>query len=246
MAAKKTPKKTTTKPKPQAKPKASAKNGAPPAAAKGKAAAAPNGQTNLVRHERVPRARYEEKLPVAADALEREAAGAEMSKIVDELESFKIEKRETLAELRDRKTGLEQRLNEMSGVWKGKKLTNVLVQEYLIVETATIEVVRTDTGDVVSTRPATKEDLQEQIRTDSADALADSVIAKMTPPAKPSAESGAPGPNDITDPGGVLEGPKLTDGPPRPIEDIVRDNERDAEEHPDEDEDGAPDLRPPS
>jgi hypothetical protein len=183
----------------------------------------PAAETSAPSVERVAveRARYEEKLPVSADVSERNAAGEELAKLVDALEAFKIEKREIVAKLKDRRTGIEDRMNEMAGIYKGTKLANVLCVEKLYVETCSVDVVRTDTGEVVRTRTATKEDLQEQMDVDMAEnmtaKLLDDAIAKGSAAVaaeKPTSPSMPPGEHDITDPAAVLDPSKLApEGP---------------------------------
>lgn len=175
----------------------------------------------------VERARYKEKLPVEATQEERVAAGQTMADLVNKIEEFKIRKREELAALKEERSGLDARLNEAAGVFNGKKLEETEVVEMLYPETCSVDVIRLDTSEVVRTRAATAEDLQEQMRVDEETAVADKAIALITGGRRKDPDVADP--NDVTDPTAVLQG-KLTEGPPRPIENIVRDNEKAAED----------------
>jgi hypothetical protein len=131
----------------------------PPAAV----AARTNGVAELPGMEReyVQRAEYFEDLPVAAELHERDQAGVELAKLVDKTEALKTEKREALAGFKDRKSSIEEDQKKHAAVYHGMKLTKVKVTERLYTDTGMVDTVRLDTGEVIRSRVATKEDLQE-------------------------------------------------------------------------------------
>jgi hypothetical protein len=121
-----------------------------------------NGKTEL--RERVKRASYALDLPVPANEEEVSTAALAMVKEIRKREALDEERRELLAQFRQRREAIDARQGELADtVENHTRKKSVHVDEYLIVETSTIEVVRRDTGEIVETRPADKDDLQENL-----------------------------------------------------------------------------------
>lgn len=119
-----------------------------------------NGKTR----EKVERARYELDLPVPATDKEVGQAASGMVAQIRKREAVLEERRDSMAKFREQLTAIDQRLGEYADtVENHTKLEKVKCVELLTVETSTIEVVRLDTDDVVETRAASAEDLQENL-----------------------------------------------------------------------------------
>jgi hypothetical protein len=108
-------------------------------------------------------AEYYEDLPVTAELHERDHAGHELAKLVAANETLKTEKRQALAEFKERKASIETTQKELASVYDGLKLSKVKVQELIYADTCTVDVIRKDTGEVVRSRAATKDDLQRTL-----------------------------------------------------------------------------------
>lgn len=116
------------------------------------------------RSEGIERRRYVEKLPVPADHKTIERASKEMAKLIRDDESIAEERREAMADFKSRQNAIhEQQKQWADTVENGTRLADVPVIERLIVETNEIQVVRQDTGEVVSTRIADAQDRQEAL-----------------------------------------------------------------------------------
>lgn len=124
---------------------------------------------------RIERRRYKEKLPCAIPPEEVVFKADEMAVVYRKVEALKEEKRNALADFRDRKAQLEENLGDLATAVEQHTISReVDVVEYLIDGTGTIEVVRQDTLEVVIVKAATSEDLQERIfdKIDEANAAA--------------------------------------------------------------------------
>lgn len=106
---------------------------------------------------------YTRELPSEATASELAVIAHELANVLDEERLVKEEKREANAVYRQKLAGLDDRKAKLSECVKtDRKLEQVVVQEKLRSDNL-IEVIRTDTGVVIETRPATAEDLQRKI-----------------------------------------------------------------------------------
>jgi hypothetical protein len=185
--------------------------GAAAAAATGAAAAPP-----LPPREGVERASYVEALPCKLDASEIAALEEQLVKITCE----RVAQEATIAGLKEIVKGLKTRENSVVAQLKDDAVDrDVTVREILYVETCSVDVIRTDTGEIVRSRTATREDLQMAIAIDlsenEAAKLVDDAFAKAAAAVaaqKPAELPLADGPHDITDPAAVLQQPK----PPEP------------------------------
>jgi hypothetical protein len=198
-----------------------------------------------IPREGIERARYVEQLPVASELHEREHAGAELAALVDAAAALKAEKREVLADFRERAAGIQDRQNEFAGIFKGHKLADVEVVEILYVEACSVDVVRKDTGEVVRTRTATRDDLQEQLDA----AMIDKALGKMTPAtetaiskldaaiAKSVAAMPPKGanPEDLAPAPGTLKGPDEVAAPSNTDGSAAPDGEGEEDEHDEDD-----------
>jgi hypothetical protein len=127
-----------------------------------------NGATPLVRVPVENGKRYTLSLPVPASPTEIGIAAVEMTRQIDAQAALLIERREAMAEFKERLSGIHDRLNELSeGVKNGTKKVDVEVTEQLVVETHEIQVVRLDDGTIVSTRAAEGADVQETLFPDA-------------------------------------------------------------------------------
>ncbi len=117
-----------------------------------------------INHERIERAHYDMDLPVPASDEEVTKAAVDMVKQIRKRASVLEDRRTVMANYRSQLEAIDERQSELADtVESHTKKRPVRVCEYLIVETSTIEVVRQDTGELVETRAADKEDLQENL-----------------------------------------------------------------------------------
>jgi hypothetical protein len=111
----------------------------------------------------VERGRHKRKLPCKVDHSVIEHAAEEMANFVTASENLKSEKREALADFRERRSAIDEGLQRLAGIVNGgTELLDVEVIVFLL-PTNEIRVVRADTGEVVETRTATPEELQETL-----------------------------------------------------------------------------------
>jgi hypothetical protein len=121
-----------------------------------------NGTTKV--RERVERARYDKVLAVPATDEEVSVAAVGMVGQIRKREAVLEERRTSMAGFRDTLAAIDDRLGELADTVEGHtKRLSVACIEYLCVETSTIEVVRLDTSEIVETRAAEAEDLQENL-----------------------------------------------------------------------------------
>lgn len=119
---------------------------------------------NGAGEERIERARYEDKLPCKLDAADLPVRSAELAKVIRDREAVLEQKREVNAKYRAQLSAFDERLLELAEQIDGKiERKNVEVVEYLLPRTNEIQVVRTDTGEVVTSRTASAEELQEEL-----------------------------------------------------------------------------------
>lgn len=131
------------------------KKAAVAAKANGAAAIAP------VLRQGVERARFHEDLPVSANDAEMSNMTASAGSLVGQIETLETEARESAKQFRAKLKSLRAREREL-----GKRIrANVCMRpvqcvDRLIVETNEMQTVRTDTGEIIRTRPASDEDRQ--------------------------------------------------------------------------------------
>jgi hypothetical protein len=189
-------------------PTMAAKKSAKKTAKKSTAAKVPSTskQTN---DERVERRRYTEPLPVAATRAEVEATNEEWARVYQQQEELLEERRDVMAELRERSIGIREAMGELATrVTTKTKLVAVPVVEYLVVATGAIDVVRVDTGEIVSTRAADADDRQETLFEQPAAETRKGVRPTKRAKAEP-LDLG-----DIDDPAAVLKDDAGVDAPP--------------------------------
>ena len=133
------------------KSKRNKKDGAP-------AALPPNVPTGAIERDR-----YEEKLPCIVDANAKNNAAAQLAACVRALAALKVERREAMAGFKKKMNGIEDRQAEYaSTVENGTEMRNVDCVDYLLANNE-VMTVRTDTGEVLDSRTATPEELQEPL-----------------------------------------------------------------------------------
>jgi hypothetical protein len=111
----------------------------------------------------VERGRHRRKLPVAVDHETIEAAATEMAMLVGANERLKSERRDAMAEFNERRSHIDERMSELADtVTGGTVLQDIECVTYLL-PTNEIQVVRVDTSEVVESRTATAEELQETL-----------------------------------------------------------------------------------
>ncbi len=104
------------------------------------------------------------RLPVAVGAEIVDRAAHEMARLHTDREALKSERRETMAEFKERLASMDQRMTELADtVNKSTELRDVKCKELLYVEENRVDVVRIDSGEVVESRTATAEDRQEDL-----------------------------------------------------------------------------------
>jgi len=110
----------------------------------------------------VERHRYEEKLPCKVEGVDIDAAAQEMARVHRQREAMREQKRETNAKFRERLNFFDERMTELGEIVEHKtERRSVEVVEYLIARTNEIRVVRQDTGEVIETRAAKADELQD-------------------------------------------------------------------------------------
>lgn len=111
----------------------------------------------------VERGRHRRKLPVKVDHGTIEAAANEMAKLVGSAERLKSERRDAMAGFKEQRAHIEGRMSELADtVTGGTVLQDIECVVYLL-PTNEIQIVRVDTGEVVESRTATAEELQETL-----------------------------------------------------------------------------------
>jgi hypothetical protein len=111
----------------------------------------------------VARDKYEEKLPCQADDKIIATKARELAKLEHARTQFRASWKAVCAKTRERRAFFEERIEELAAEVDGQvEYENVEVQEYLL-PTNEVIAVRLDTGEVVSTRTAESEDLQDRI-----------------------------------------------------------------------------------
>lgn len=105
--------------------------------------------------------RKKEKLPVRIDDAACALKGQELAKVVTERLALKEANRAKNADFREKRSHLDEREKELSkSIEQHTELRLVDCVERLL-PTNEVELVRSDTGEVVSTRPAEAKDLQQ-------------------------------------------------------------------------------------
>jgi hypothetical protein len=117
-----------------------------------------------VLREPVVRREFKMDLPVPISPEEATKAGHAMVREIRRREQLDEERREAMAEFRDRRAAIDEKCKELADSFEnGTKKISVRVREELIVETNEIQVIRIDTGEVVERRAAKAEDRQETL-----------------------------------------------------------------------------------
>jgi hypothetical protein len=174
--------KKTGKKKP-IKPRIKTTSGEPEAKKMANGAARPKGSRNKPRApgpERIERKRYTTKLPcpIAPEIVVMRAD--EQAKTWREREKLMAENRERNTEFREQRAHLDKKLGELAtSVAQHTEVRDVEVVEYLVSGTGNIKVERQDTMEVVETKAASKDDLQESIfsKIDKANAQQETTVA---------------------------------------------------------------------
>jgi hypothetical protein len=171
-----------------------------------------DAKPELSGHQRpggVQRARFQERLACRltddeVKELEIELASITCGRVVKEKELELV--KETIKSVKERERGLVEQIQD------GTETRNVDCVEMLYVETTTVDVVRMDTGEIVRSRAATADDLQEDMDRTIADRTIESAVARGAAAAKEEKPSDTeppgplddPGPHDIEDPDDFL------------------------------------------
>lgn len=133
------------------------------AAPKRSARARANGK-HADAEERIERARYPETLACKFDPVDLPERADALARVVQEREGVLEDKREANAKYREKLAALNERMSELAEQ-VGKKLERREVEcvEYFIPRLNKVEVIRSDTGEVISQRAAKAEDRQEDL-----------------------------------------------------------------------------------
>jgi hypothetical protein len=108
--------------------------------------------------------RFSQKLPCPIDPSIVAARGRELAKVCEEREEERVRRREAGAESREQIKFFDKRIKELSmNVNQGTEACEVDCIQRVVFETQMVETVRTDNEKVLSTRPATADDLQTTI-----------------------------------------------------------------------------------
>lgn len=114
-------------------------------------------------HGAVERNRYDEKLPCRTDADVTTAKALELAKLEHQRTAFREAWKAQCAKARERRAYFEERIEELANEVDGQvEYRNVQVVEYLLPNNE-VMVVRGDTGEIIETRIADADDLQESI-----------------------------------------------------------------------------------
>lgn len=114
--------------------------------------------------EPVERARYQDSLPCTIGTDDVQVRASELAKVIRARDRLLDEKRESNATYRERIAFFDERLKELAESVEGKtERRPVDCVEYLYPEQGEVRVVRLDTNEVVESRTATAEDMQESL-----------------------------------------------------------------------------------
>jgi hypothetical protein len=115
-------------------------------------------------HDPVERTRYQESLPCSIVDADVQSRANELAKVIRQRDRLLDEKRESNATYRERIAFFDERLKELAESVEGKtERRPVDCIEWLYPELGEVRVVRTDTNEVVESRTATAEDMQESL-----------------------------------------------------------------------------------
>jgi hypothetical protein len=190
-----------------------------PAKGAAKKAAAPKATGATKKPIELPREKRRLPVPVGAEIVDR--AAHEMAKLHGTSEHLKAERRETMAEFKERRAGIDQRMGELADtVNKSTALKEITCRVKLYVEENVVRVYREDTGILVEERAATAAERQGDLDMQVGEVKATS--AAVTPFTHPQdlaphslrspAEVGAKDPNPFEDE------PSIEDGDEEPEE----------------------------
>lgn len=114
---------------------------------------------------RIPKgARYDEKLPCKIPEAEVHKAGADLASCIRQRAVWLEKRKADNAKAREERAYFDQRIEELGEAIEEQSVTRrVPCQDYLVTRGGkpTIEIVRLDTNEVVTTREPTSEELQE-------------------------------------------------------------------------------------
>jgi hypothetical protein len=112
----------------------------------------------------VERARYEQMLPCKIPVDEVEVKAGQLAKVIRERDEMLDRKRESNAAYREKIAFFDERLKELATSVENKtEQQSVSCVEWLVPETNEIRVIREDTGEIVETRTADAQDLQDPL-----------------------------------------------------------------------------------
>jgi hypothetical protein len=128
--------------------------------------------------------RFSQKLPCPIDPNVVAARGRELAKVCEDREQERIARREAGAESREQIKFFDKRIKELSAnVNQGTEAREVDCIQRVVFETQMVETVRVDNDKVLSSRPATSDDLQTKMPGADADAKAAAPKANGQPAA---------------------------------------------------------------
>jgi hypothetical protein len=109
------------------------------------------------------RGRHKEQLPCRVEGDAVELAGKELAKCVREQEELDEERREVLAGFREKQAGIKERAKAHATTVEMHTIARPVWCTKYLLRTNDIQIVREDTGEVVVTRAATPEELQQEL-----------------------------------------------------------------------------------
>jgi hypothetical protein len=163
---------------------------------------------------------FSQKLPCPIDPSIVAARGRELAKVCEDREEERIRRREAGAESREQIKFFDKRIKELSAnVNQGTEAREVECIHRLDFATQLVETVRTDNGKVLSSRPATSDDLQTKIpgsepapKAAAATASNGNGHTNEDPPGKPLFEGGETVPEDEDGGRTIPEGTAWSEG----------------------------------
>ncbi len=133
---------------------------------------------NLLKHDQLFNARSASAPSTALAttgptdlAVSNRSEDDELAVIIRERKEVLEQKRESNAQYREKLSGYDARFDDLAtSVEKSTELQDVICIDVLDVRTNVVDVIRTDTGEIVETRVAKKEELQETLFAGNAEA----------------------------------------------------------------------------
>lgn len=145
-----------------------------------------NGASASDRSKKVERDRYTQMLPCKIDKEDVDRASAELAKLIRERGEVLARKKAVNSNFREKIHFYDERLKELgTSIEGGTERRSVECVDYLL-PTNEIQTVRVDTGEVIESRAATAEELQEPFGFDKKPAAKDKRQLSPAPePAEP-------------------------------------------------------------